>query len=71
MGKAIDWRSPYFSTIFERYDRADFAQEFLRRSPVYRRDYVTALSASREAGKSLFDRLAARWGLVFRRRSRR
>lgn len=69
MGQALDWRSPYFQTIFEQYDRADFAQEFLRRNPAYRRQYAAALTAPRRGGA--LARLASRWGLVFRRRSRR
>jgi len=36
MDQALEWQSPNFPKIFEQYDRADFAQEFLRRSPAYR-----------------------------------
>lgn len=36
MDQAVGWQSPYFPKIFELYDRADFAQEFLRRNAAYR-----------------------------------
>ena len=39
MQPTLDWRSPDFPKIFELYDRADFAQEFLRRNHDYQRDY--------------------------------
>lgn len=69
MDQIADWRSPYFPRIFELYDRADFAQEFLRRSPAYRGAYVAAAAASGADRVRLFRRLASRWGLVFRLRS--
>ena len=31
-----DWRSESYAKTFETHDRADFAQEFLRRNPEYR-----------------------------------
>ena len=62
MDQTIDWRSPYFPKIFERYDRADFAQEFLRRNPDYREQYAEAVDAAPLALR----RLARHWGLVFR-----
>lgn len=65
MDQTIDWRSPYFPKIFERYDRADFAQEFLRRNPAYRRQYAAARGGARASGAAL-GRLARHWGLVFR-----
>jgi hypothetical protein len=68
MGRTIDWQSPYFPKIFERYDRADFAQEFLRRSPAYRTQYAAALAGARRPGALRL--LARHWGLVFRPRSR-
>ena len=67
MGRTIDWQSPYFPNIFELYDRADFAQEFLRRSPAYRTQYAAALGAARRSGALRL--LARHWGLVFRPRS--
>lgn len=69
MEQAVDWRSPYFPDIFALYDRADFAQEFLRRSPRYRRQYAAAMTRRRPAAS--LERLARRWGLVFRPRPRR
>lgn len=68
MEQVDDWQSPDFLKIFEIYDRADFAQEFLRRSPVYRAAFASARSAP--VGTGAFGALARRWGLVFRRRSR-
>ncbi|MGH6696302.1 transcriptional regulator domain-containing protein [Sphingopyxis sp.] len=65
MPHAVDWRSPDFLKIFELYDRADFAQEFLRRNPRYRAAYQRA-AAPRRPGAAL-GRLARHWGLVFRR----
>ena len=70
MDQAVGWQSPNFSRIFELYDRADFAQEFLRRSPAYRGGYAAAAAAAPGADRArLFRRLASRWGLVFRLRS--
>lgn len=69
MDQAIGWQSPYFPKIFEQYDRADFAQEFLRRSPAYRGGYAAAAAAPGADRTRLFRRLASRWGLVFRLRS--
>ncbi|WP_337180272.1 transcriptional regulator domain-containing protein [Sphingopyxis granuli] len=69
MDQAVDWRSPYFPRIFETYDRADFAQEFLRRSPAYRGAYAAAIAARGAERIRQFRRLASRWGLVFRLRS--
>ena len=67
MGRTIEWQSPYFPKIFEQYDRADFAQEFLRRSPAYRSQYAAALCGPRASGALRL--LARHWGLVFRPRS--
>lgn len=64
MKQACDWRSPDFLKIFERYDRADFAQEFLRRNPRYRAGYRAASLTGRV--NAALDRLARQWGLVFR-----
>ncbi|WP_236660048.1 transcriptional regulator domain-containing protein [Sphingopyxis jiangsuensis] len=68
MDQAVDWRSPYYPKIFETYDRADFAQEFLRRSPAYRGAYAAAIAARGGDRVRQFRRLASRWGLVFRLR---
>ncbi|MDZ3831919.1 MAG: DUF6499 domain-containing protein [Sphingopyxis sp.] len=66
MNQAVDWQSPYFPKIFELYDRADFAQEFLRRSPTYRRAYRSARAAPTALRAARLTTLARRWGLVFR-----
>ena len=68
MDQAAGWQSPYFPNIFERYDRADFAQEFMRRSPAYRVAYAAAAAAAGTDRVKLFRRLASRWGLAFRLR---
>ncbi|MGV3730578.1 MAG: transcriptional regulator domain-containing protein [Sphingopyxis sp.] len=65
MDQTIDWRSPYFPKIFEQYDRADFAQEFLRRNPSYRRQYAAARRGLQAPGAALGG-VARHWGLVFR-----
>ena len=36
MEEKPDWRSESYAKAFEAHDRADFAQEFLRRNPDYR-----------------------------------
>lgn len=62
MEQAVGWQSPYFPEIFRLYDRADFAQEFLRRNPAYRAGYRAAKTSPDDALR----RLARHWGLVFR-----
>jgi len=69
MEQAVGWQSPYFSKIFEKYDRADFAQEFLRRSPRYREGFAAALGAPPSDRMARLAEVAGRWGLVFRRPS--
>ena len=63
----MDWRSPHFATLFDRYDRADFAQEFLRRNHDYRQNYheVAAPPSERDAQAPLIE-LADQWGLLSR-----
>ncbi|UNU44491.1 hypothetical protein EAO27_18580 [Sphingopyxis sp. YF1] len=65
MQPTLDWRSPDFPKIFELYDRADFAQEFLRRNPRYRAAYRAGTAPGRS--RAALRRLARHWGLVFRR----
>lgn len=67
MDQAVGWQSPYFPKIFEKYDRADFAQEFLRRSPGYRESFAAALAAPAGDRAGRLADVACRWGLVFRR----
>lgn len=64
MERPPDWRSESYAKAFESHDRADFAQEFLRRNPDYRDDYAEAI----DAGPIALKRLARHWGAVFRRR---
>jgi len=51
---------------YSRHDFPDFAQEFLRRNPEYRKQFQS-LSPSAEAGSSSIasDRVARAWGLHF------
>lgn len=65
MEERPDWRSENYAEAFDEHDRADFAQEFLRRNPIYREDYARAANATPIAQK----RLAKHWGLVFRNKS--
>ena len=65
MQPTVDWRSQDFLKIFERYDRADFAQEILRPNPRYRAAYRAGAASGRS--RTALRRLARHWGLVFRR----
>lgn len=49
-------------------DFPGFAQEFLRRSPDYRRDYQSVVS-DRKADPASQEVMAQRWGLCFPSRS--
>ena len=69
MEEKPDWRSESYAKAFEAHDRADFAQEFLRRSPAYRGAFAAAAAARGGDRVRLLRRLASRWGLVFRLRS--
>lgn len=63
--QTIDWRSPHFHEQFDRYDRADFAQEFLRRNPDYRRDYHEAtVEPNKRKAHAALSQIADRWGLL-------
>jgi hypothetical protein len=64
MEETSDWRSANYAKAFDGHDRADFAQEFLRRNPEYRDQYAGSLNAASMARK----RFAAHWGLAFRGR---
>jgi hypothetical protein len=63
-----DWRSPTYEQDFAQFDYGDWAQEFVRRSPDYRRDYeaVRTIVASGEGGEQQeMEVLAQRWGMIF------
>ena len=47
-----------------RLDFPGYAQEFLRRSPDYRRDYESVMTDP-DAGPALQEVMARRWGLCF------
>lgn len=51
-----------------RLDFPGYAQEFLRRSPDYRRDYQSVMS-DRQADPASQEGMARRWGLCFPGRS--
>lgn len=62
-------RSPGPQTRFDDYDFSDFAQEFLRRNPDYREQFVRWRRAEGGQSSSAAVRRAARsWGLEFLRR---
>lgn len=55
---------------FARHDLGDFAQEFLRRNPRYRAQYLQALqTAAGDRGAVTCREVAERWGLTFPRGS--
>lgn len=63
-------RTPAWQSRFERFDYSDFAQEFLRRNPVYREQYTRFAGAGEGTARSLAEVRAARsWGLEFPVRS--
>jgi hypothetical protein len=68
MTPTSDWRSAHAAHALSRLDRAGFAAEFLRRNPVYRRDY---LRVTRGVAADMVNQtpaclaLARRWGLSF------
>lgn len=67
MARGIDWRSPDFAKSFDRLDRADFSQEFLRRNKSYRTDYAEAAAiAATHNQQAGLAKVAEQWGLVFR-----
>lgn len=70
MARGTDWRSLDFTRMFERFDRTDFAQEFLRRNKTYRKDYaeIAGIIAAYDQQARLAE-IADQWGLVFRLRS--
>jgi len=63
------WQSPETIERLNRLERSEFAVEFLRRNPRYRRDYkrtikqITRGIIDAESGRAA---LARRWGLYFR-----
>jgi Family of unknown function (DUF6499) len=68
MGKVSDWRSPSIAQAFVGHDNADFAQEFLRRNPDYRRDFDEACAQMKARGSDPdkeMEGLARRWGMTF------
>lgn len=56
-----------YQRFFKAHDLADFAQEFLRRSPAYRQEYA-ALAARRRTPMrdTAMGTMARKWGLEFR-----
>lgn len=67
MPRRRDWRSDNTDVDFDQLNRADFAWEFLRRNPQYRRDYNQI--SKKIAGSALAaEAVGQRWGLCFRLR---
>ena len=66
MTPTLAWQSPDFLKIFDQYDRADFAQEFLRRCPAYRADHAALSSEGADAARTAAAQRARHWGLLFR-----
>ena len=63
-------RSPAWQQHDEEYDYSDFAQEFLRRNPAYRRAFAEAAGRGSGTLRPLAGgRAAQSWGLEFPRRS--
>jgi hypothetical protein len=67
MTQDLNWRSPNFAGAFDNYDRADFAQEFLRRNPDYRQHYEETDICDVHSQESL-TQIANSWGLLSRLR---
>ncbi|MGV2497579.1 transcriptional regulator domain-containing protein [Pelagerythrobacter aerophilus] len=64
-------RTPEWQRRFDGFDFSDFAQEFLRRNPDYRTQFVRFDRGNTGTTQSLAARRSARpWGLEFPRRSR-
>ncbi|MEK6638786.1 MAG: DUF6499 domain-containing protein [Pseudomonadota bacterium] len=68
MRSQSDWRSPAGAQDYADYDWGDWAQEFVRRSPQYAREYQ-AVQATIAAGegheRQEMEVLARRWGMIF------
>jgi hypothetical protein len=68
MCNQFDWRSPPCAQDYAAYDWGDWAQEFVRRSPDYTREYqaVRATIASGDVDEQQeMEVLAQLWGMVF------
>lgn len=71
MSKDSSWRSASTAQDFADHEYPDFAQEFLRRNPGYRRDYrrVSRQIADGRMTAAGASEAVSKWGLVFRLRS--
>ncbi|WP_334151173.1 transcriptional regulator domain-containing protein [Hyphomicrobium sp.] len=67
---SIDWRAPAAYRHTKHLPAAGFAWEYLRRNDEYRHEYQTLTAMQRPDARQL-EAFALRWGLRFRRRSRR
>jgi Family of unknown function (DUF6499) len=73
MRNRSDWRSQATQQEFAGFDYADCAQEFVRRSPDYRRDYEQVEARIAAGGfheRNEWEVLARRWGMIFPLRPR-
>jgi hypothetical protein len=74
MGNGTSWRSEASAQRYAEHDYADFAQEFLQRSPDYRRDFAETqqrIAINPKTKQTEEEGLAGRWGLRFPHRARR
>ncbi|PQZ47244.1 hypothetical protein CQ052_19005 [Ochrobactrum sp. MYb15] len=67
---SIDWRVLADYRHTKNLPAAGFAWEYLRRNDEYRHEYQTLTTMQRPDARQL-EAFAQRWGLRFRRRSRR
>jgi|AGTN01.2.fsa_nt_gi hypothetical protein len=68
MASTSDWRSARTADALKHLDRAGFAAEFLRRNPLYRKDYLRmtrSIAAGKTSPADARMDLAQRWGLSF------
>jgi hypothetical protein len=72
MPKGAAWPPVATAETFADHDYPDFAQEFLRRNPGYRKDYrrITRRLADGTMTPTGASEAVRKWGLVFRLRSR-
>lgn len=68
MSSVSDWRSADTAKKLMQLDRAQFAVEFLRRNPNYKKDYHATqdqIASGALAQDAAMENLARRWGLSF------
>jgi Family of unknown function (DUF6499) len=68
MPSGLDWRSAAAHAYLDNLSGSEFAWEFLRRNPDYRRDHRTIIGDPAQPAE-FRELLILRWGLPFRDRS--